>query len=229
MVGVHCGTTVYASEYSVQVVKIERATVIGFECNTTTLVLIHLPLLHNIEPIVTTQTGQRSITQCKQPIMSEATYKCELCGRDNFKSQRGLSKHKLENKARRDHLKVRFGSNTDTKIAAAYLPVDTVHKPQNCTAGSHNAMHYPDMSDGLGAKRAKYMSLPDKDFISAWLMKAQSQLEQSQAHNDSDADVGMYDAENDVILPPTEESSARQKLMLDNFKIMPKEPMISYL
>jgi len=28
----------------------------------------------------------------------------------------------------------------------------------------------------------------------------------------------MYDAENDAILPPTEASSARQKLMLDNFK-----------
>jgi len=81
-----------------------------------------------------------------------------LCGRDNFKSQRGLSKHKLENKACRDHLKARFGSNTDAKIAAACLPVDTVHKPQNCTAGSQNAMHYPDMSDGLGAKRAKCMS-----------------------------------------------------------------------
>ena len=150
--------------------------------------------------------------------MSNATYKCELCGRDNFKSQRGLSKHKLENKGCRDHLKARFGSNTDAKIAAAYLPVDTVHKPQNCAAGSQNAMHYPDMSDGLGAKRAKYMSLPDKDFISAWLMKAQSQLEQSQADNDSDADIGMCDAENDAVLPPTEESSARQKLMLDNFK-----------
>jgi len=28
----------------------------------------------------------------------------------------------------------------------------------------------------------------------------------------------MHDAENDVILPPAEESSARQKIMLDNFK-----------
>jgi len=55
--------------------------------------------------------------------MSNATYKCELCGRDNFKSQRGLSKHKLENKGYRDHLKARFGSNTDAKIAAAHLPV----------------------------------------------------------------------------------------------------------
>jgi len=146
--------------------------------------------------------------------MSNATYKCELCGRDNFKSQRGLSKHKLENKSCRDHLKARFGSNTDAKVAAAYLPVDTAHKPQNCATGSHNAMHYPDMTDGLGAKRAKYMSLPDKDFISAWLIKAQSQLEQSQADINSDADFGMYDAENDVILPPTEASSARQKLML---------------
>jgi len=112
--------------------------------------------------------------------MSEATYKCEHCGRDNFKSQRGLSKHKLENKGCRDHLKARFGSNADAKIAAACLPVDTAHKPQNYAAGSQNAVHHPDMSNGLGAKRAKYMSLPDKDFTSAWLMKAQSQLEQSQ-------------------------------------------------
>jgi len=77
--------------------------------------------------------------------MSNATYKCELCGRDNFKSQHGLSKHKLENKGCRDHLKAHFGSNTDAKIAAAHLPVDTVHKPQNCATGSQNAMHYPDI------------------------------------------------------------------------------------
>jgi len=49
-------------------------------------------------------------------------------------------------------------------------------------------------------------------------MKAQSQLEQSQVDIDLDADIGMYDAENDIILPPAEESSARQKIMLDNFK-----------
>jgi len=60
-------------------------------------------------------------------------------------------------------------------------------------------MHCPDMSDGLGAKRAKCMLLPD--FVSAWLMKAQSQLEQSQADNDSDSDIGMCEAENDVISP----------------------------
>jgi len=59
--------------------------------------------------------------------MSEAAYKCEHCGHDNFKSKRGLSKHKLENKGCRDHLKARFGSNADAKIAAAYLPVDTAH------------------------------------------------------------------------------------------------------
>ena len=102
--------------------------------------------------------------------MSEAVYKCEHCGRDNFKSKRGLSKHKLENKGCKDHLKARFGSTADTKIAAAHLPVDAVHKPQRCAAGCQNAMHYPDVADGLGAKRAKCMSLPDKDFISAWLM-----------------------------------------------------------
>jgi len=72
-------------------------------------------------------------------------------------------------------------------------------------------MHCPDVADGLGAKRAKCMSLPEKDFTSAWLMKAQSQLEQSQVDTDSDADIGMHDAENDAILPPTEESSARQR------------------
>jgi len=71
--------------------------------------------------------------------MSNATYKCELCGRDNFKSQRGLSKHKLENKGCRDHLKARFGSNTDAKIAAAYLSVDTVHILLAISNGTHLA------------------------------------------------------------------------------------------
>jgi len=150
--------------------------------------------------------------------MSEAVHKCEHCGRDNFKSKRGLSKHKLENEGCKDHLKARFGSAADTKTAAAHLPADAVHKPQRCAAGSQNAMHCPDMADGLGAKRAKHTSLPDKDFTSAWLMKAQSQLEQSQVDTDSDADIGMHGAENDAILPPAEESSARQRIMLDNFK-----------
>jgi len=123
--------------------------------------------------------------------MSEAVYKCEHCGRDNFKSKRGLSKHKLEHKGCKDNVEARFGSTTDTKIAAACLPADVAHKPQACAAGSQNAMHCPDMSDGLGAKRVKCMPLLDKDFMSAWLMKAQSQLEQSQADNDLDADVGI--------------------------------------
>jgi len=143
---------------------------------------------------------------------------CELCGRNDFKSQRRLSKHIMENKACRDHLKARFGSEADTNIAAVYLPADAVHKPQACAAGSQNAMHCPNMSDGLGAKRAKCMSLFDKDFISTWLMKARSQLEQSQADNDLDSNLGMHEAKNDVISPLAEESSARQITMLDNFK-----------
>jgi len=150
------------------VLELERATVIGFGSNTTTLVLIYLPLLHNIQPIVTTQRGQVNLIQCKKHIMSDAVYKCEACGRNNFKSQRGLSKHKLENKACRAHLHARFGSNADSKIAAAHLPADAAHESQKCAAGSQNAMHHSDMSDGLGAKRAKCMSLPDKNFASAW-------------------------------------------------------------
>jgi len=74
----------------------------------------------------------------------------------------------MENEACRDHLKARFGAEADTKIVAAYLPVDTVCEPETCLAGSQNAMHYPDLSDRLGTKRAKYMSLLDKDFVSAW-------------------------------------------------------------
>jgi len=84
--------------------KLERATVIGFGSNTTVLVLINLPLLHNIEPIVITERAQNNLMQCKKPIMSEGVYKYELCGRNNFKSQRGFSKYKLENKVYRDHL-----------------------------------------------------------------------------------------------------------------------------
>jgi len=48
--------------------------------------------------------------------------------------------------------------------------------------------------------------------------QTQSQPEQSQADTDSNVDAGMCDAENDAILPPAEESGARQKLMSDNFK-----------
>jgi len=93
--------------------KLERATVFGFRSNTTTLALINLPLLHNIEPIVNVQRAQNNLMQCKKPIMSERVYKYELSGRKNFNSQHRLSKHKLENKACRDNLKARFGAEAD--------------------------------------------------------------------------------------------------------------------
>ena len=73
-------------------------------------------------------------TEGKTHIMSDTVYKCEPCGHDNFKSQRGLSKHKLENGACGDHLKARFGSEADAKIAAACLPADTADEPQACAA-----------------------------------------------------------------------------------------------
>jgi len=76
----------------------------------------------------------------------------------------------------------------------ACLPVDTVFKHQKCTVGSQNTMHCPVLPDGLGAKRAKCMSLTDKDFVSAWMIKAQSQLELSQVDNDSDSSFGMFEA-----------------------------------
>ena len=150
--------------------------------------------------------------------MSKETFKCDICGRNNFVSERGLNNHKLQNKVCRQGLKARFGAGADSKIAAAFMPVDTVFKPQKCATGSQNAKHYADVSDGLGAKRHKYMSLPEKEFVSAWMRKALSQQEQSQIDSDSDADFGMNDAENEIVLPLTPEASARQAFILNNFK-----------
>ena len=62
------------------------------------------------------------------------------------------------------------------------------------------------------------MTLPEKEFVPAWMLKALSQQEQSQVDTDSDTDFGMNDAENEIVLPLSPEASARQAFILNNFK-----------
>ena len=150
--------------------------------------------------------------------MSGNLLTCPLCQRGDFASQRGLTQHKLDKNGCIGNLKKRFGASTDLKTAAAYLPVDVVFKPQKRAAGEENAMEYSQLSTELGAKKAKYMSLPDKMFTSAWIAKAQSQLDQSQMEDDSGLSVSAFDdnSENEIVL--LEGSSASQTVMLDNFR-----------
>ena len=141
-----------------------------------------------------------------------------LCGRNDFKSQRTLTSHKLDKNGCSNRLKARFGSSADTKVAAAFLPVEAVFKPQKCNPGAPNAMEYEDMFSGLGAKRSKLMTMPEQEYLNAWLAKAQMQLEASQQAHDSGAMNAVYDSENDLIVGDDEEFTPSQLVMDQNFK-----------
>ena len=154
----------------------------------------------------------------KLPKMNNTTYNCNLCGRDDFKSQRTLTSHKLDKNGCSSKLKARFGATAETETAAAFLPVDKVFHPKRCAVGDADGMEYTHMSDGLGAKRAKFMTAPEKEFVNAFLSKAQKQLEYSQIDFDTGDFLAVFDPKNEVETLETDESRARQNVMLDNFK-----------
>jgi len=167
---------------------------------------------------ITLKKGLQALNLQKQPNMDDPTYKCNLCGRDDFRSQRTLTSHKLDKKGCASNLKARFGSVAETEIAAAFLPVDMVFNPQKCAAGDINGMKYAHWSDGLGPKRAKFMTAPDEEFVNSYLAKAQKQLNYTQINFDTGDFVGAYDSENEVDVSGAGQSCARQEVMLDDFK-----------
>ena len=89
-------------------------------------------------------------------------------------------------------------------------------KPQKCTPGAPNAMEYADMFSGLGAKKAKLMTLPEQEYLNAWLAKAQMQFEASQQAHDSGAMNAVYDSENDLIVGDDEDLTPSQLVMDQN-------------
>ena len=150
--------------------------------------------------------------------MEGPPYVCNLCGRDDFHSARTLTRHKLDKNGCSNRLKERFGSGVDYQIAAAHLPVDKVFQPQKCLASYENAMQYASAFDGLGAKRAKLMTLPEKEFTNAWLAKAQMALQTSQTEEDSGLMNAVYDSENEVVVAENGETSANMNIMYQNFQ-----------
>ena len=155
--------------------------------------------------------------------MSDDGLTCELCGRGGFESQRGLTRHKLDKNGCIANLKKKFGASADIKTAAAYLPVAEVFNPQKRLPGTDNAMEYSHLSDQLGAKKAKFMSMPDKLFTSAWIAKAQAQLDQAQMLDDSDTDMPTFDDNDGDEIGFVQGSSDSQTAMIDNFRAYTKE------
>ena len=150
--------------------------------------------------------------------MNEPTYKCNLCGRDDFRSQRTLTSHKLDKNGCASKLKARFGSGAEIGTAAAFLPVDTVFHPKHCAVGDANGMEYAHMCNGLGPKRAKFMTAPDEEFVNSFLAKAQKQLNHTQINCDAGDFAAAHDSKNEVDVAGTAQSSAKQEVMLDDFK-----------
>ena len=74
------------------------------------------------------------------------------------------------------------------------------------------------MFSGLGAKKAKLMTMPEQEYLNAWLAKAQMQFEASQPSHDSGAMNVVYDSENDLIVGEDEEFTPSQLVMDQNFK-----------
>ena len=146
------------------------------------------------------------------------TFRCPTCGRP-FRSQRTLTSHRLSNPECREGLKSIFGScSAEVKIAAAHLPVDTIWKPKPCPYGTDDAMHYDAMANLLGAKRAKLMTLPEKQFVPAYDIKIQNQLQQTQYESDEDQWGTQYDSENELDEDPDMDSGSKQSEMLLNFR-----------
>jgi len=98
------------------------------------------------------------------------------------------------------------------------LPANTVFKPQKCIPGDADTIDCSQLFDKLGAKRAKLMTLPSKEFLSAWMEKAHSQHEQAQVEDDEENTNAVFDPENEVIVSNETQSRTSQCAMLDNFK-----------
>ena len=153
---------------------------------------------------------------------------CEYCGRSNFRSQSGLTKHQFNpNKGGCfGKIKASYGATTNFKTAAAYLPCDTVFKPTKQQMGSENAVQYANILAELGAMAAKYYDLPSKTLTPFWISESQklpnsSQTDQDMADGVGNLDMGS-DSDEDIfeVTQGTVDGS-----MLDNFQAYLKKAL----
>ena len=131
--------------------------------------------------------------------MDEDLLKCEYCGRSNFRSQSGLTKHQLNPNKGGCFGKIResYGSTANFKTAAAYLPCDAVFKPTKQQMGAEDAVQYAHMLSELGAMAAKYYNLPSKTMEPFWVTESQKQANQSQTDHDMEDNFGELDDDSD--------------------------------
>ena len=155
------------------------------------------------------------------PTMDEEFLECEYCGRSNFRSQSGLTKHQLNPNKGGCFGKIRasYGATANFKTAAAYLPCDAVFKPTKQEIGGKDAVQYAQMISELGAMAAKYYDLPSKTMEPFWVTESQKQATQSQIDHDMEDNFGQvyHGSDSDDDFLEITQSSVDSS-MLDNWQ-----------
>ena len=153
--------------------------------------------------------------------MDDDCLTCDYCGRSNFRSQSGLTKHQL-NPNRGGcfaNIKASYGTAANFKTAAAYLPCDAIFKPTKQQIGADDGVQFAHMTSELGAKAAKFYALPNKTMAPFWVTESQKQAEMEGGGRTFDLRSNSDEEVFGVIPGPADTS------MLDNFQSYLKEAL----
>jgi len=155
------------------------------------------------------------------PTMDEEFLECEHCGRSNFRSQSGLTKHQLNPNKGGCFGKIRasYGATVNFKTAAAHLPCDAIFNPTKQEMGGKDVVHYAQMISQLGAMAAKCYDLPRKTREPFWVTESQRQATQSQIDHDVEGNFGQvyHGSDSDDDFLEITQSSVESS-MLDNWQ-----------
>jgi len=158
--------------------------------------------------------------------MDEEFLECEHCGRSNFRSQSGLTKHQLNPNKGGCFGKIRAssGATANFKTAAACLPCDAVFKPTKQEIGGKDVVQHAQMISELGAMAAKHCDLPSKTTEPLWATESQKQAAQSQIDHDMEDNFGQvyHGSDSDDDFLEITQSSVDSS-MLDNWQASSKK------
>jgi len=153
---------------------------------------------------------------------------CDYCGRSNFRSLSGLTKHQVNpNKGGCfKNIKASYGATANFKTAAAYLPCDAVFKPMKDQMCANDGVQYAHMMSELRANVAKFYALPNKTLDPFWVTESQKQAAQSQQDHEMEGNGGMFDLDSDSDEDNFEvNAGTADTSMLDNFRSYLKEAL----
>jgi len=155
------------------------------------------------------------------PTMDEEFLECEHCGRSNFRSQSGLTKHQLNPNKGGCFGKIgaSHGATANFKTAPPCLPCDAVFKPTKQEMGGKDAVQHAQMISELGAMAAKCYNLLSKTMEPFWATESQRQAAQSQIDHDMEDNFGQVDhgGDSDDDFLETTKSSVDSS-MIDNWQ-----------